>query len=143
MLARYRISQENSCNSESILDYNWQGDNNMTQEIVKRGWRQQGDVTDMPRHYWAGDRGQQNGIRGSSFFHEKGDFLCIREITLGYNISSMLLSKIKVNGLRLTVTGNNLYYFTNYSGLNPEEGGQDDGRYAMPRSIIFSAKISF
>ena len=30
-----------------------------------------------------------------------------------------------------------------YSGLNPEEGGQDNGRYAMPRNIIFSANVSF
>jgi hypothetical protein len=45
--------------------------------------------------------------------------------------------------MRLNVTGNNLYYLTNYIGLNPEEGGQDNGRYAMPRNLIFGANISF
>ena len=127
----------------AFLDYNWQGDNNMTQEVVDRSWKQQGDKADMARHYWGGDRGQQNGIRGNSFFYQKGDFLCIREASLSYNLPSDWINRIKISGVRFTVTGNNLYYFTKYTGLNPEDGGQDDGRYAMPRNLIFSANITF
>ena len=48
-----------------------------------------------------------------------------------------------LSGLRFSVSGNNLHYFTKYKGLNPEEGGKDNGRYAVPRNVIFSANVSF
>ena len=129
--------------AKGFLDYNWQGDNNMTKDVVNRSWKEQGDKADMPRFYWHGDRGQQNAIRGSSLYHESGDFLAIREVSLSYTVPANIIQKIRLSGLRFTVTGNNLHYFTKYSGLNPEEGGQDNGRYAMPRNIIFSANVSF
>ncbi|MDR1096698.1 MAG: TonB-dependent receptor [Tannerella sp.] len=129
--------------AKAFLDYNWQGDNVMTQDVVNRSWKKQGDITDMPRHYWAGDRGQQNNIRGNSIFYEPGDFLCLREVSLSYSLPSSLLNKIKISNLRLSITGNNLHYFTKYKGLNPEDGGQDDGRYAMPVNLIFGANITF
>ncbi len=115
----------------------------MTKDVVNRSWKEQGDKADMPRFYWHGDRGQQNAIRGSSLYHESGDFLAIREVSLSYTVPANIIQKIRLSGLRFTVTGNNLHYFTKYSGLNPEEGGQDNGRYAMPRNIIFSANVSF
>jgi hypothetical protein len=81
--------------------------------------------------------------RGNSIFYQKGDFLCLREITLSYSLPTDFLKRFKISGLRLNVTGNNLHYFTKYDGLNPEEGGRDDGRYPMPKNLIFSASISF
>jgi len=123
-----------------MLDYNLQGDINMTQDAVDHCWKNQGDITDYPRFYYEGRvHNVFRGGRGTSLYHEKGDFLCVREISLGYTIPSVW----KINSIRLSVTGNNLYYFTKYSGLNPEEGDRDNGRYAMPRNINFSAKISF
>ena len=65
------------------------------------------------------------------------------EPEVSYTVPANIIQKIRLSGLRFTVTGNNLHYFTKYSGLNPEEGGQDNGRYAMPRNIIFSANVSF
>ena len=38
--------------------------------------------------------------------------------------------------------GNNLHYFTDFKGLNPEEGGQDNGRYPIPRNIITGISIT-
>ena len=129
--------------AKAFLDYNWQGDNVMTQDVVDRSWKKQGDIADMPRHYWAGDRGQQNVIRGNSLFYESGDFLAVREVSLSYNVPSKFIQKAKLSSLRFSITGNNLHYFTKYKGLNPEDGGTDNGRYALPRNIIFSANISF
>ena len=115
----------------------------MTKDVVERSWKKQGDIADMPRHYYAGDRGQQNTIRGNSIFYEPGDFLALREVTLSYSIQSDLVKKAGLETIRLSATGNNLWYFTKYRGLNPEYGGTDNGRYGMPRNIIFSANISF
>ncbi len=131
-----------------FMDMNGYGDGNITQRLVDRSWKKQGDVTDMPRSYWGGERTQRNlfnGIAtaGNSLYQESGNFLALREVTLSYNVPTKFLKKIKMSNLRLNATGNNLHYFTNYMGLNPEEGGQDDGRYAMPKNIMFGANISF
>ena len=115
----------------------------MTKDVVNRSWKEQGDKADMPRFYWHGDRGQQNAIRGSSLYHESGDFLAIREVSLSYTVPANIIQKIRLSGLRFTVTGNNLHYFTKYYGLTKEEDGQDYGRYDMTRKIIFSANVSF
>lgn len=97
--------------------------------------------------YWGGERVQRNTFNGtatsgSSFYWEKGDFLCIRELTFSYSFPKALLNKVKINGLKLNITANNLHYFTKYSGLNPELGGVDDGRYAMPKNFIFGLNLT-
>lgn len=131
-----------------FLDGNLYSDGNLTQRMVERSWKKQGDVTDMPRSYWGGERTQRNlfdGVTtsGNSMYNEPGDFLALREVTLSYQVPASLLGRLKISNLRFNVTANNIYYFTKYLGLNPEEGGVDDGRYAMPRNIIFGASVSF
>ncbi|CAG5002338.1 TonB-dependent receptor P39 [Dyadobacter sp. CECT 9275] len=131
-----------------FLDGNLYSDGNLTQRMVDRSWKKQGDITDMPRSYWGGERVQRNlfdGVTtsGNSQYMESGDFLAIREVTLSYSVPSKILNKLKIANLRFNVTANNIHYFTKYLGLNPEEGGTDDGRYAMPKNIIFGANLSF
>jgi TonB-linked SusC/RagA family outer membrane protein len=131
-----------------FLDGNMYSDGNLTQRMVDRSWKKQGDITDMPRSYWGGERVQRNlfdGVTtsGNSMYMESGDFLAIREVTLSYSVRSKILNKLKIAALRFNVTANNIHYFTKYLGLNPEEGGVDDGRYAMPKNIIFGANLSF
>ena len=131
-----------------FLDGNLYADGNLTQRMVERSWKKQGDITDTPRSYWGGERVQRNlfnGIStaGNSTYMESGDFLALREVTLSYTVPSVVLNKLKIANLRFNITANNIHYFTNYMGLNPEEGGKDDGRYALPKNIIFGANFSF
>jgi len=51
---------------------------------------------------------------------EDASFIRIRNVTLGYSIPSNILSKIKLRKLRVYVSGNNLYTFTDYTGYDPE-----------------------
>jgi len=144
--------------ASGFFNGNWQGDLAPTQEYIDRSWQQPGDEADYPQYNYYDPaatsthglwRGQGNtGL--SSLLMEKGDFLCVREITLSYNVPTAFLQKIKLSNLRLNVTGNNLHYFTKYTGVNPEDGGYsqfntqygDRGRYPNPRNIIFGATIS-
>ena len=127
-----------------FLDYSLFGDNNMTQDVVKYSWKQQGDVTDYPRFY-RGNFTQCNatGARPGSMYYEKGNFLCFREVTLSYSFLPEIFKKARISNVRVSVTGSNLLYITSYKGLNPEDGGTDDGRYAMPRNVTFSANLTF
>ncbi len=121
----------------------FQGDNGLSKDLL-RSWQKQGDITDIPRFYWADQQASNNLYRGGnycSFLYEKGDYLCLRELTLSYDFPKSLIQKIKLNGLRINVTGNNLHYFTKYRGVNPEDGGRTYGRFPIPRNIIFGVNV--
>lgn len=134
---------------QTIYDYTYgtligqfQGDNGLSKDLL-RSWQKQGDITDIPRFYYADQQASNNiyrGGNGTSLLYKKGDFLALRELTLSYNLPENLLKKIN---LRLNVTGNNLYYFTKYTGPNPEDGGRDGGRFPIPRNIIIGLNASF
>ena len=76
-------------------------------------------------------------------YYEKGNFLYFREVTLSYSFLPEKIKKARISNVRVSVTGSNLLYITSYKGLNPEDGGTDNGRYAMPRNVTFSANLTF
>jgi TonB-linked SusC/RagA family outer membrane protein len=123
-----------------VADGQLQGDLMPTKDYIDKSWKQQGDVTDVPRYLF---QNSQGNISRNSTYYEKGDFLCIREVSIGYTFPSAILKRIKVNGLRVHLTGNNLYYFTKFRGPSPEDGGADNGRYPNPRNITLGANLSF
>ncbi|WP_288633994.1 TonB-dependent receptor [uncultured Butyricimonas sp.] len=122
-----------------FMDNNSQGDGNLTKNMAKNSWKQQGDQASMPCYIW---NQSYNLPVNCNIYVEKGDFLCLREMTLAYELPKRLLRKIGLAGVRVHVTGNNLHYFTDFKGLNPEEGGQDNGRYPIPRNIITGISIT-
>jgi hypothetical protein len=83
---------------------------------------------------------------------EDGSFLRLRNISLSYNLSPQLLERIGVGKMKIYVTGNNLFTWTNYSGFDPEVSsngqnayfpGYDLGAYPQVRSIIGGLNITF
>ncbi|SIQ99601.1 SusC/RagA family TonB-linked outer membrane protein [Maribacter ulvicola] len=128
----------------------WQGDIGITKEVL-RSWENEGDVTDIPRYYWADQLAQNNNFRTgggqniamNSDFYEKGDYLALREITLSYNLPlTPGVAKLGISNLRLYATGSNLGYITNYRGLLPEDGGIDNGRYPNPQTFLLGLNVS-
>ena len=111
-------------------------------------WQKEGDVTRYAK-FWANDSGsgQDNFNRPSNIFTYKGNYLCIRDITLSYNFPKKLCSKLRMQGLRLSVSGNNLHYFTAVKGISPEQGTADtyDGysMYPPTRRISLGLKVTF
>lgn len=88
----------------------------------------------------------------SDRYVEKGDYLRIQNITLGYNFSSDTLSKFNMSKVRLYATVQNLYTFTKYKGYDPEIGlynqnpllnGIDNGRYPLPRTYSLGINLEF
>ncbi len=92
--------------------------------------------------------------RISDRYVEDGSYLRIKNITLGYTFPKALLSKAKIENLRVYVNIQNLYTFTKYSGYDPEVGastqdssgltyGVDNGRYPSPAMYSFGLNITF
>ncbi len=92
--------------------------------------------------------------RISSRYVEDGSYLRIKNITLGYTFPKKLLSKARIENLRLYCNIQNLYTFTKYSGYDPEIGastqdatgltyGVDNGRYPSPTTYSIGLNITF
>ncbi|MDD4713472.1 MAG: SusC/RagA family TonB-linked outer membrane protein, partial [Bacteroidales bacterium] len=87
----------------------------------------------------------------SSAWVQDASYLRVRNVSLSYDFSKAITQKIHLSGLRLYVTGTNLYTFTNYVGFDPETSSQGDGLskggdylgYPPARSFIFGANITF
>ncbi|MCW9708819.1 SusC/RagA family TonB-linked outer membrane protein [Fodinibius salsisoli] len=129
--------------NESLARFNgqFQGDINISKEVVNQSWLSDRRQTDVPRYYWADQLAQNNLFRGNTRYYEKGDYLALREITLSYTLPTRWVKTLGIRNVRAYATGNNLHYFTNYKGLLPEEGGQDSGRYPNPQSFIFGINV--
>lgn len=98
-----------------------------------------------PRLY--GGRGNFINLNGqaSSRFVEKGDFVKIDNITLGYSIDPDMLSSIHLSKLRIYGVIQNAIMFTNYSGVDPEMEnlGMDYNSVPRQRTISFGINATF
>ncbi|MGE5394875.1 MAG: SusC/RagA family TonB-linked outer membrane protein [Candidatus Saccharibacteria bacterium] len=123
---------------------------NYTTEILGR-WHGEGTSNRIPRVQNGSSINQQYF---SDLQIENGDYLRIQNMTLGYDFKKMF-AKVPFGQLRFYVTGQNLYTFTKYSGMDPSIGtstdetnaswvrGVDLGYYPNPRTIMIGASIKF
>jgi TonB-linked outer membrane protein, SusC/RagA family len=90
-------------------------------------WQKPGDITDVPRYVYGGNRGS---YQQSTRFLYKGDFIRLRSLTLSYDLPSTWMSLAKMSSTRLYLRGTNLFRITfdDKLPMDPELGinGQQD-----------------
>lgn len=95
---------------------------------------------------WA-NRGSFINLEGqaTSRFVEKGDFVKIDNITLGYSFDKDLISTIKLSKLRVYAVVQNAFIFTKYKGLDPEldNWGMDYNTVPRQRTVSIGLNASF
>jgi hypothetical protein len=84
---------------------------------VLRGWKQPGDITDVPRASWFCESGADIE---SSRWMEDGSYIRLQEVTLGYRLPTRVAGLANLSEARIYVTGRNLKTWTDYSGYNPD-----------------------
>jgi TonB-linked SusC/RagA family outer membrane protein len=72
----------------------------------------------------------------STRFLEKGDFLRLQNASIGYTIP---LKNNAIKSLRVSVTGQNIFLITNYSGLDPEINTNKERNGVPSRGIDYTA----
>lgn len=121
--------------------------NNYTTDILKR-WTGEGSSNKYPR---LASSSNSNWNKISSLYIENGDYFKIQNVTLGYDIAKAF-KKFPLKTCRVYVTGQNLFTFTSYSGMDPEIGygggsgwaqGIDLGYYPSARTILFGVNLKF
>jgi TonB-linked SusC/RagA family outer membrane protein len=126
-----------------------QGSQNGPVDVLNT-WSPDNTAGTLPRYYWANyARNYFTDAGGSTTapanFWQKGNYVAMRELTLSYDAPAQLLERLsgkRVQGLRVFLTGSNLAYFTKYNGTFPEVGGNDVGRFPLPRTVTLGATLS-
>ncbi|MCU0444336.1 MAG: TonB-dependent receptor [Microscillaceae bacterium] len=125
-------------------------EDNQTSAVLRR-WRQEGDVTDVPRATTAVEI-NQNNESSTTRFVEDGSFLRVKNVILGYNLPASVLKYAKLRSVRVYVQAQNLFTFTNYSGFDPEVNfagtsnitlGTDFYTFPQPRTFTFGINVGF
>lgn len=82
------------------------------------GWSRWEKPGDIATHPVAKYNNSDKGNNASSRFLEDSDFLKLRSLTIGYTFNQ--LRRYGIQNLRVTLSGENIFTVTNYSGVDPE-----------------------
>ena len=84
----------------------------------------------------------------SDYFVEDASYLRIQNVQLGYTANDKINNFLRLNSLRMYVSVNNLFTFTNYNGFDPSASGGspigagiDKGFYPVSRSFMFGLNV--
>jgi TonB-linked SusC/RagA family outer membrane protein len=94
-------------------------------------------------------QGDRFNYNGSTYNMEDGSYFRLRNIQLGYSFGRSLISKWKMNNLRVFANVQNLKTWKNNSGYSPEFGGDATGfgfdfaGGAIPVTTTFGLNVTF
>jgi TonB-linked SusC/RagA family outer membrane protein len=106
-------------------------------------WRQDGDVTSIPRAMY----GTAYNWQGSSRYVEDGGYIRLNYVSLNYNFKKKDLKKLGLNELRFYLNLNNVFCLTKYSGTDPEHSAgswgmaKDDSQTPRAKSFTIGFNI--
>jgi TonB-dependent starch-binding outer membrane protein SusC len=111
-------------------------------------WKKAGDITDIPQARLGYDNGDQS--RNSRYLSD-GSYIKLRSFMISYDMPKKLISRAKLDKMRLFIQAQNLLTFTKYQGWDPEvstdflndniTSGCDFYSAPQPRSIVFGINI--
>ena len=79
-----------------------------------------------------------NIIRGA--YVKDNSYVRIKNIILSYAFPKKITDKMKLQNLKMNLSLNNFFTFTNYEGLDPETPG---AMYPVSRSVMFGLNVGF
>ena len=128
---------------------------NVTERVATGSWDGEGSTNELPRLTWESSS-STNNKRPSTRFLESGSYLRLKNAQLGYTFNPKLLARLKMAGVRVYVSGQNLLTFTKYTGSDPEiytssnaqaDGvravGIDWGTYPSARTYTLGVNVNF
>ena len=130
--------------SKYMLLSDVEGNFNRSSEILK-AWSPTNMGSDIPRLSKSDPNG--NFSTASDWYLENASYLRLKNITLSYDLTDQLqrISHLKDRNSRLSlyVSGENLATITGYSGMDPECGGWDAGKYPVSRVFSLGVKLTY
>ena len=137
---------------QSYREFALRDTQNYTNNLLARYWTGEGSTNKFPRF----SAGSHNNFKCNSYnsdiFIQDADYIKIRNLTLGYDLKTAI-KRLPFQSFRFFVTGQNLFTFTKYDGMDPEVGsgapgyswssGIDTGFYPSPKVYMAGVSIKF
>ena len=80
----------------------------------------------------------------SSFWLQDASYVRLKNISLGYNIPSVLTQKIGIDKVKVYISGENLLTFSGLEGIDPEAPASNRGAYyGNVKKVSLGLKVSF
>ena len=120
--------------------------------LAAQGWTRWENPGDIATHPRAESANASNSNAVSSRYLEDGSFFRLRNVTLGYDFPTKLISKAKMTKCRIYFTADNLATATKFTGMDPEinlVSGQNtlaglyNSNYPVGRTFQGGVEISF
>lgn len=121
------------------------GNENFTKDFYDHRWHGAGTSTTYP----SVNVGSTANSAPNSFYVESGAYFRMRNAQLGYTLPSSLLSKWKIQKVRLFANAQNALTFFGYKGFTPEVGGGvgsmgiDASVYPLYATYNFGVNVTF
>ena len=117
---------------------------NYQTEALQR-WTGEGTSNDYPR--LSNSDSNNNFSNPSDFYLEDGDYMRLKTVQLGFSLPQDVIDQVHLKKLRIYITGENLATLTNYTGYDPEIGGDvfgvDRGYYPQAISGLLGVNLQF
>jgi TonB-dependent starch-binding outer membrane protein SusC len=151
LIANFYASIGNELVNQNISDlYNGASLTNKVANLDQVAWNGEGTSNYIPR--LARDDNNLNFKNFSSLYIEDGSFMRMKNIQIGYTF----LNQFGLDKLRLSLSGQNLWTITNYTGVDPEVGGGDSNsrenvigsgfggwNYPVQPTFLFGLNVAF
>ncbi len=140
----FRYSGGNFVMNRTRMDLMNQKFQNNSTEILGR-WQSVAVPGDgwTPRLWYSGDAFVNLTDVSSTRWIEKGDFLKLQNLVVGYTLPKSLLNKIGISNLRIFAQGQDLLMLTKYTGIDPEMEASGVDYNGTPRQRVITAGVNF
>jgi len=110
-------------------------------------WQKPGDIATKPL-----PQNARNSFDPSTRYIDDGSFLKLRNITVSYDLPKSITSRMKLSGMTIALTMDNVYTFTNFWGQDPEVSidpssgnlpGYAEFKYPNNKQYLLSLNVRF
>ncbi|TDQ10347.1 SusC/RagA family TonB-linked outer membrane protein [Pedobacter metabolipauper] len=122
------------------------GAENYSKDFFDNRWHGEGTSNSYP----SADIGGGQNANPNSWYVEDGSYFRIRNIQLGYNLPASLMSKLKLQRIRVFADAQNAFNFFKYTGFSPEvsggnpvNAGIDNSVYPLSATYRFGLNVTF
>jgi TonB-linked SusC/RagA family outer membrane protein len=116
---------------------------NSSREILGR-WKSESEPGDgwTPKLWSQGGNFINISNQTNGRFVEKGDFLKLQNVVIGYTIPKSLLSRVGIENLRVFAQGQDLWMSTKYTGIDPEMESNGVDFNGTPRQRVITMGLN-
>lgn len=115
----------------------------MATEEMLDYWTPENPDAKFPRLDLGGADEEGSNGQVSNWWNRDASYLRLKSTTFGYNFSSSILDNLKLNSLRLYVSGTNLFTWSPFTDFDPELSQDEGFRYPQQKVISIGANITF